>query len=343
MLKFPLPDDFHVHVRQGAVLKDYVRTLARSFGRALIMPNTLPPIKTASELLAYCQEIKEAANTVNPDFEPLMTFKVFAPEKGLSKQEILEQVQELKKAGAVAGKLYPLGATTNSEDGVSEIEELFSLFEAMQQEGLLLLIHGEDPQAFVMEREKAFLPQLDRIVRTFPQLKIVLEHVSSADAVSWVRRQGRNVAATVTVHHLLFTLDDMAGKHLNPHLYCKPLLKRPEDRQAIAEAVLSGDHKFFFGSDSAPHEVDQKESCCGAAGIYSAPVALALLAQFFDAAGELDLMPGFVASHGARFYGIPAPQGREVQLVKEPWQVPELIDNIVPLAAGQTLAWKLVE
>jgi dihydroorotase len=359
-ITLPLPDDFHAHVRQGPAMEHYVRDLAAVFGRGLIMPNTLPPVCSAAEVRAYRDAILAAARPVRPNFQPLMTFKVTtvaaalglaaggsAP-TGTELDGALDRAAaELKAAGAVAGKLYPAGVTTNSADGVRDLAELFPLFGAMERAGLVLCVHGEEPDAFCLDREAAFLPRLEAVVRAFPRLKIVLEHVSTARAVDWVLAQGPQVAATVTVQHLLFTLDDMLGGHLHPHLFCKPLIKRPEDREVLRGAVFSGSPKFFFGSDSAPHAKAAKECDCGAAGCYTAPVALPVLAALFEAASALDRLPTFVAGHGAAFYGLPAPAGT-LRLVRREWIVPRLLhagpgleSGVVPLYAGQTLVWSV--
>ncbi len=349
MMHLPRPDDFHVHVRQGPALVHYVHDLATVFGRGLIMPNTLPPILNAVDVSRYRAEILAAAQVVNPHFEALMTFKIttLAALGGA----VEEALADLKAAGAVAGKLYPAGVTTNSADGVKDLGELYPLFAAMEKRGLVLCLHGEDPDAFCLDRETAFLPKLGAVVAAFPRLKIVLEHVSTAQAVEWVLAQGPLVAATVTVQHLLFTLDDLLGGHLQPHLFCKPLIKRPEDRAALQAVVLSGSPRFFFGSDSAPHARAAKECDCGSAGCYSAPVALPALASFFEAAGELKGLADFVAGFGADFYGLPrlaGGLGGKISLVKESWKVPALLhagpgleSGVVPLYAGQELAWKV--
>lgn len=346
MIRIRLPDDFHVHLRQGPALAAYARDHAACFGRALVMPNTLPPVRDAAGLRAYAAEIAAAAAPVRPDYRALMSFKLLPPEaEGAA--VVADRVSDLAAAGAVAGKLYPAGVTTNSADGVSDMAELYPAFEAMQDRGLVLCVHGEDPDAFCLDREEAFLPRLDAVVRDFPRLRVVLEHVSTAAAVAWVRSRPDRVAATVTVQHLLHSLDDMLGGHLRPHLFCKPLLKRPGDRQAIQAAVLAGDRKFFFGSDSAPHAKVAKECDCGAAGVYSATVALPLLAGFFDAAGKLPLLDDFTGRHGAEFYGLEPARG-ECALVKKSWRVPPALHageagfdggGVVPLAAGQELAW----
>lgn len=345
LLRICKPDDFHLHVRQGPVLGPYVRQVARQFASALIMPNTLPPVRTVQDAQDYRREILAAAQPVNPAFKAWMSFKIQAPAATDDAASLRQACRDLKAAGVVAGKLYPQGVTTNSEDGVGSLEELFPLLAAMEAEGLLLLVHGEHPEAFCLDREEAFLPQLQRVVEAFPRLRLVLEHVSTARAVEWVRQAPDRVGATVTVHHLLLTLDDLLGNHLNPHLFCKPLLKRPEDRQALAEAVLGQDGRFFFGSDSAPHVREKKECACGAAGVYTAPVALPLLAGFFERHGQLARLEDFVALRGRAFYGLDLDlAGRgTLELLQESWTVPALVDEVVPLGAGKVLDWKVVD
>jgi len=325
----------------------YVADHAAVFGRGLIMPNTLPPISDSPGLTEYRAAIVRLAQAVNPAYQPLMTFKLFPVATLAPSGDLAGVLAGLKLAGAVAGKLYPAGVTTNSSDGVADLELLYPVFEAMQETGLVLCVHGEEPDAFCLDREAAFLPKLNRIVCDFPRLRIVLEHVSTAAAVEWVSGQPDRVAATVTVHHLLHTLDDMLADHLRPHLFCKPLLKRPADRVAIQSVVLAGSSRFFFGSDSAPHGRVAKECDCGAAGIYSASVALPLLAGFFEAAGKLERLADFTGRFGAEFYGLPLPSD-ELVLLRKKWQVPQSLHEglagfpaggVVPLAAGQELAW----
>jgi dihydroorotase len=254
-------------------------------------------------------------------------------------------IREAKAAGVVAGKLYPEGVTTNSSDGVRDFMELADVFGAMAEAGLVLCLHGETPDAFCLDREEAFLAEvLPTIAASFPGLRIVLEHVSTAAAVEWVRGQApagaHDVAATITVHHLLLTLDDVVGGMLAPHHFCKPVAKRPADRAAIVAAAVSGDPRFFLGTDSAPHLRAAKEAAHGCAGVFTAPVALPLLAARFDEHDALDRLEAFCSGHGARFYGLPGNEGT-VQLVREPWTVPADCAGVVPLAAGTTLPWRV--
>jgi dihydroorotase len=321
------PDDLHVHLRDGEAVSGYARDAARHFARILVMPNTSPPIVTAEDLVGYRTQILRAA----PKLSPLMTFKIM-------QNATAESIRSLKAAGAVAGKLYPRGATTNSEDGLSDIESALPIIEAMEEEGLVLCIHGEDPTAPVLEREAAFLPVFLEIVRRFPRLKVVLEHVSSDAGVQAVREAPERVAATITVHHLLFTLDDLLGSRLRPHLFCKPVIKPEQDRAAIERVVLEGHPRFFFGSDSAPHLRSDKEGNSGSAGVYSIPVSLSLLAEFFVDRDAVKRFEPFVSEHGARFYGLPLNEGT-VTIRKESWRVPEELHGVVPLLAGTELDW----
>jgi dihydroorotase len=339
-LRLPRPDDFHLHLRQGEALGAYARREALSFGRALVMPNTVPPIASAASIAAYRSAILAAlgqgeTSGGSSGLVPLMTFKLLP---GMKR----ETVFECAAAGAVAGKYYPAGATTNSSDGLADPSQASAALAAMEETGLVLCVHGEDPAAPVMEREEAFLPTMERILGRYPKLKVVLEHVSTRAALDFVRANARDgrLAATVTAHHLLCTLDDLMGGPLRPALHCKPPLRSAADRDALHEAVLSGDTRLFFGSDSAPHPVAAKKSAKVPAGVYSSPVALPALAQLFDDAGRLDVLPGFVAERGAAFYGLPPPQG-SVELVEEEWEVPEEIDGALAFLGGTRLRWRL--
>jgi len=322
------PDDMHVHLRQGRALAKYARRTAASFARALVMPNLLPPVATPQVLTAYRDLIRRSA----PGFEPLMTFKLLP---GMT----AELVASLKESGAVAGKYYPEGVTTNAEDGIRNVNELYPILEVMEELGLVLCIHGEDPAAPVLERERRFLPQFGEMARRFPRLKMVLEHVSTKEAVDLVRALPGTIAATVTVHHLLFTLEDMMASGLHPELYCKPVVKTEADREAIREAVLEGNPKFFFGSDSAPHPAAAKTASPAAAGVYSAPVAVPLLLEFFETRRRLGSLEGFISRFGARFYGLPILEGT-AEWVKAPWKVPRVLDGAIPLCAGRELSWQ---
>ena len=324
------PDDMHIHLRQGENMKSYAQAAASVFARALVMPNTIPPVNSAETLLSYKNEILKAA----PGFNPLMTFKLY---RGMKKDEIFK----LKDAGAIAGKLYPAGATTNSEDGVRNCKDVNEALSAMEEAGLVLSVHGEDPQSFSMDREKDYLPELFEIINNYPDLKVVFEHVSSKEGVNAVLEGGEKLAATVTPQHLLFTLDDLLGGMLNPLLFCKPIVKTPDDRDAVQEAVLSGSRKFFFGSDSAPHPESSKFGRSGSAGSYNTHASLPLLASFFDKSDRLDLLEDFTSVFGAEFYSIELNKDT-ITLEKSPYKVPDFSGDAVPLMAGEFLEWHIL-
>lgn len=329
----PLPDDFHAHLRQGDLMPGYVRDLVQQFGRAIIMPNTVPAMTSAKAIADYKTQILDAAKAVRPDFVPLMTFK-------LNPNYTEQDLKDMMAVGVVAGKYYPAGVTTNSADGISDFEGIFPVVAMMEHLGLVLCVHGEEPGEFCLDRESAFIKRVETLAEKFPKLRIVFEHLSSAKSVEAVKRLPANVAATFTVHHLMMTLDDIVGDALRPHHFCKPLPKRPEDRAAIREAAFSGNPKFFLGTDSAPHQLGKKECPCGAAGVYSAPVAIPLLVQEFERAGHLDKLPNFIAGYGADFYGLPRTT-KQIEVVRKKWTVPSIVNGVVPLAAGQELDWKL--
>jgi dihydroorotase len=331
-LILPRPDDFHVHFRQGDMLRAYVKSSARWFGRALAMPNTLPPITDAVSLKAYRESIAACLPEFS-DFLPLMSFKLLA---GMD----AKTVEECAAAGAVAGKYYPAGSTTNAADGPSDPDEVSEALSAMESAGLVLSIHGEDPDAPSLGREVAFLPTLEKILRRWPRLRVVLEHLSTREAADFVAGGPEGLAATISAHHLLFTIDDMLGGGLNPHLFCKPVIKSAADRRALREAAFSGSPKFFFGSDSAPHGRAAKESAKAPGGIYSSPTAIPALAGLFESEGALGALGPFIGSFGARFYGLPAPRG-SLRLLRETWKVPGEIDGAVPMCAGEELSWRL--
>ena len=326
-LNLTLPDDFHLHLRQDDLLKTTAPLSAEGFARALIMPNILPPVRDAAGLIAYRDEIRKSA----PKLEPLMSFKLLP---GMDPEDIAR----LKQAGAVAAKYYPAGATTNAEDGFSVLREAFPLFHSLQAEGLPLCIHAEDPDAPVFEREAAFLPRISEIIENFPRLRIVVEHLSSRAAVEALRAWPSRVGATITAHHLTFTREDLLGGQLNSALFCKPVVKAESDRRALIEAAVSGEPRFFFGSDSAPHLRSAKAA--GAAGAFTAPVALSLLAQLFSDAGRIDRLEEFTSRWGAEFYNLPRNEGT-ICLCSEAWTVPAEYSGVVPLCAGETLPWRV--
>lgn len=326
----PMPDDFHVHLRQGEALPAYVVRQARSFGRSLVMPNTLPPIADSAAMDRYRAQIL-ASLPAGSSFRPLMSFKLLP---GMSREKVLA----CAAAGAVAGKYYPSGSTTNAVDGPRSPDEVEEALETMEEAGLVLSIHGEEPEAPVLERETVFLSRVEEILGRRTRLKVVLEHLSTAQAAGFVARGPERLGATLTAHHLLYTLDDLIGGGLNPHLFCKPILKTQADREALRRSAFSGSPKFFFGSDSAPHPRGKKESASAPGGVYSAPTAVPALVGLFEHEGVLEFLPAFLAAFGAAFYGLPPVEGR-LELVRRPWRVPPELDGAVPMCAGEELAW----
>lgn len=335
------PDDWHLHLRDGAALASVVGHSARQFGRAVVMPNLKPPVTTVESALAYRQRILSALPQ-GAKFEPLMTLYLTEA----------TPLNEVAKAAAdpriVACKLYPAGATTNSDAGVGRLDRIYPLLEAMEKHDLPLLVHGEvtDPAIDIFDREKAFIDrELDAITRRFPNLRLVLEHATTADGVQFVRSSGPTVAATLTAHHLLYNRNALFAGGLQPHFYCLPVLKREIHRQALLEAASSGEAKFFLGTDSAPHARNQKESACGCAGCYVAHAALELYAEAFESIGKLKNLERFASFNGPDFYRLPRNTTR-VKLVKTAWVVPSDLpfgeERLTPLRAGKTLGWKLV-
>lgn len=325
------PDDFHVHMREGDVLRSVAPCTARHFARALIMPNTTVPILTWRDAMRYRDAVRMAANTAS--FEPLMTIKI-------TDATTSREIMNARKNGVLVGKAYPAGVTTNADDGVRDFKKCSDVFAAMEGEGMILSLHGEDPDPAVLihKKEKSFLPILDRLADVFPSLKIVFEHVSTKEAVYLIRAMPDTVAATVTVHHLMLTMDDVVGSAVRPHHFCKPIPKTADDRAIIQDVVKNGNRKFFFGSDSAPHLRTKKECAAGAAGIFSSPVALAVLAEFFASHGIMEKLENFVSTFGAEFYGLPL-NTETIILSEEEWVVPEEYENIVPFMAGKKLPW----
>ena len=333
------PDDWHLHVRDGDILNDVVPATAACFGRAIIMPNLVPPVTDASAAMAYRDRILAAAR--GTDFQPLMTLY-------LTESTTAETIREAKAAGVVAAKLYPAGATTNSASGVTDIRHIYPVLEAMADCGMLLLVHGEvtDSDIDIFDREKVFLERvLAPTLAAFPTLRVVLEHITTADSADFVRsHQGNNLGATLTPQHLMYNRNHMLVGGIRPHLYCLPILKRNKHQEALREVVASGDPRFFLGTDSAPHAKDKKEAACGCAGCYSAYGAIGLYADIFEELGILDKLEAFASFNGADFYGLPR-NTDTVTLVREPWTMPEHLPlaggDIVPLKAGETVNWRL--
>ncbi len=329
------PDDFHCHLRDGEMLDVVLPITASQFARALVMPNLSPKILNLDDVRQYRERIVSRLN--NSSFQPLMSLYV----NDHTTPEMIREAYDGGK-GAIAGKVYPKNMTTGSDEGVSDFKLLYPVFETMQEVGMLLLLHGEDPTQgiFCLNREESFLKTLLILVADFPKLNIVFEHVSSAAAVCTIQELPQNVAATITVHHLLLTLDDVVGGGLEPHHFCKPIAKTPQDRDALVSVALSGNPKFFFGSDSAPHPVQKKESVGGAAGVFTAPVALPLLAELFEKHEKLSMLENFISRFGAEFYRLPLAT-ETVSLQKKEWAVPLLYGNVRPFKAGAILPWSV--
>jgi dihydroorotase len=326
------PDDFHAHLRRGKAMGAYARRHALVFGRALVMPNTIPPIVFVAELNAYRDEIEaETAGRGSPGFLPLMAFKL-AP--GMT----AGAVRACAAAGAIAGKYYPRGATTNSGDGVADPSEIEEALGAMEEAGVTLSVHAEEPAAPILSREEAFVPVLERVIAGHPRLKVVVEHVSTAALLDFVLSCPPHVAGGVTAHHLLFTLDDLIGEGMDASLYCKPVLKTDRDRDALRDAVFRGEERIFFGSDSAPHPRAAKESLVAPSGVYSSPTAIPALAGLFESCGALSALEGFLSRRGAAFYGLPPSKGF-LALEKREWTAEAEIDGAPPMLGGKTLRW----
>ena len=333
------PDDWHLHVRDGDALAAVVPHTAAQFGRAIIMPNLKPPITTAEQALAYAERIRQA---VPPGmrFEPLMTLY-------LTDNLPPEEIVRAKAAGVVACKLYPAGATTNSDAGVTDLRKIYPVLEAMQRQGLLLLLHGEvtSPDIDLFDREAVFIEtQLIPLRRDFPELKIVFEHITTQEAAQYVAGGDRFIGATLTAHHLLYNRNALFTGGIRPHYYCLPVLKRETHRLALVKAATSGSARFFLGTDSAPHPAHLKEHASGCAGCYTALSAMEMYAQAFEDAGALDQLEGFASFHGPDFYGLPRNTGR-ITLARQAWTLPETLPfgdaDIKPLCGGETLAWRM--
>ncbi len=335
------PDDWHIHLRDGALLARTVADASRTFARAIIMPNLVPPVRNAAEAQQYRQRILDA----RPDqssFQPLMVLY-------LTDQTSAADIHNAANSGFVhAAKLYPAGATTNSDSGVTALEAIYPALEAMSDVGMPLLVHGEVTHADVdiFDREKRFIDdQLVGLVNRFPHLKVVFEHITTADAAQFVREASDKIAATITAHHLLYNRNHMLAGGIRPHFYCLPILKRNTHQEALLDAATSGSAKFFLGTDSAPHAQNAKEVSCGCAGCYTAYAAIELYAEAFEQRNALDKLEGFASHFGADFYQLPRNQDT-ITLVREPWTAPSSLtfgeQQLIPLRAGETLNWRIL-
>ena len=336
------PDDWHLHLRSGEALKSVVGMSARQMGRAIIMPNLSPPVKSVRQAQTYRKEIMKALPT-NSGFNPLMVLY-------LTDGTAPKEIEAVGAAPEIyAAKLYPAGVTTNSDNGVTNVTNIYPALEAMQKEETPLLIHGEvnDPEVDVFDRESVFIEKvLDRVVKDFPGLKIVLEHITTKDAVDYVLGCKDNIAATITPHHLLANRNHMLVGGIKPHYYCLPVLKRQNpDQKALLKAAISGNPKFFLGTDSAPHDREKKESACGCAGIFSAHAAIELYAEVFDGEESIERLEGFASIFGPDFYGLPHNR-EQITLEKSPWRVPDHYEfagsKLTPFFSGAELSWKLL-
>ncbi len=337
------PDDWHAHLRDGTALEQTCADLARYFGRVIVMPNLSPPATTVAEASAYRDRILAAMAPLPRRFEPLMTLY-------LTDRTEPAEIRRAAQSGFVqAVKLYPAGATTNSAAGVARLEGLYGTLAAMEEADLPLLVHGEvtDHDIDIFDREKVFIDRhLAPIARRFPGLRIVFEHITTRDAVEFVRAAGATVAATITAHHLLFNRNDMLVGGIRPHYFCLPILKRNTHQQALQEAAASGEPHFFLGTDSAPHSTANKETRCGCAGVYTAHAAIEFYAEVFEQLGALDRLEDFASHFGPDFYRLPRNPDR-ITLRRESWPVPEQLplgrDVLTPLRAGENLAWRVLE
>lgn len=341
------PDDWHIHVRSGEMLRAVIDHTARCFGRALIMPNLSPPIVNSEQALTYRRQILDCID-VKTEFDPVMTLY-------LTDNTSVDIVKEAAHCAHVVGfKLYPAGATTNSDSGVTNISRMMPIMEKIAENGLVLQVHGEvtDPHIDIFDREAEFIDQvLSPLHKEIPELKIVFEHITSRQAVDFVSASNANIGATITPHHLMFSRNDIFEGGIRPHYYCLPILKRHEHRLALLEAITSGNSSFFLGTDSAPHVKGNKETTCGCAGIYSAHAAIEFYAEVFEGMDALDKLEGFASFYGADFYGVPRNTDR-ISLVREEWQVPAFyplddveekstMSQLVPMKAGEAVRWRL--
>ena len=331
MITINSPLDMHLHLRDDDMLNIVAPLSSQDFAGAVVMPNLVPPVTTIEDVKAYRDRIEKAIG--NDDFEPFMTLF-------FKKEYDYNFLKEAKKS-IKSIKLYPAGITTNSEGGVSQIDtdELKETLNAMSELQIPLCIHGES-NGFVMDREKEFVPVYESLAKAFPNLKIIMEHITTKDSVDALKKYD-NLYATITLHHLLITLDDVAGGLLQPHLFCKPIAKRPEDREALLNIALSGDKKVMFGSDSAPHPKSSKEAPGCAAGVFTAPVILPKLVELFDSHGKLDNLQAFISDNAREIYNL-TPIKKDITLKKEQWEVPSDYDGVVPMFAGEKLEWRVI-
>lgn len=334
------PDDWHIHLRDGDVLPHTVTDVARVFSRAIIMPNLVPPVRDGDQAQAYRARI-EAARPAGSQFEPLMVLYL----TNQTSPEIIRAAYGNRQA--IAAKLYPAGATTNSGSGVTALEHIYPALEAMAEVGMPLLVHGEVTHAEVdiFDREKAFIDQqLIKLVERFPTLKVVFEHITTADAAQFVQGASDRIGATITAHHLLYNRNHLLAGGVRPHFYCLPILKRQRHQQALCDAVVSGSSKFFLGTDSAPHARHAKEAACGCAGCYTAYAAIELYAEAFDSLGVLDKLEAFASFNGPDYYGLPR-NTDSITLIRESWTAPDQLpfgeQLVVPLRAGETIHWRV--
>ena len=333
------PDDWHIHFRDGATMQSVLPDTARVFARAIAMPNLKPPVVSVADAAAYRTRLLAAA--AGTSFEPLMTLY-------LTDNTAPDEIRRARESGFVqAVKYYPAGATTNSDSGVTDLDKAYPAIAAMEEVGMPLLLHGEvvDAEIDVFDREAVFIERhLTRLIRDFPKLKIVLEHITTRQAAEFVAAAPANVAATITVHHLLYNRNAMFKGGIRPHLYCLPILKREQHRQALVAAAISGSPKFFLGTDSAPHAVGAKESSCGCAGVYTAHAAIELYAEVFEQSGALDKLEAFASFYGPDFYGLPR-NTDTITLRRESWVAPEFLtmggEKLLPLRAGEALVWRV--
>ncbi len=340
-IKLTRPDDWHLHLRDGAPMRSVLPDTARQFARAIVMPNLKPPVTTTAQAVEYRQRIL-AALPAGSNFQPLMTLY-------LTDNTSAEEIRKARQSGAIhAVKLYPAGATTNSDAGVTDIRKTWPALEEMQRCGMPLLVHGEvtDPAVDVFDREAVFIERvLQPLLRDLPGLRIVFEHITTRDAVQFMMSAPANIAATITAHHLLYNRNALLAGGIRPHYYCLPVLKRETHREALVAAASSGNKKFFLGTDSAPHAQHTKETACGCAGCYTAHAAIELYAEVFEQAGALNKLEAFASFHGADFYGLPR-NTQTITLRKEEWRVHASVEfgehRLVPLRAGEMVQWKLV-